>query len=647
MRIIERFFYLCLMPVFVTALTQPLAAQNKPGALVPAAELEAFARSAAWLKFFQVKKSGKSPIESPYFFISDTGSADLLAELKAELAEFSNPKSTRTFGLQKSVAACAYPARKQLIEQYLKIELPSPACPDLKYWLERMHANRASIVFAGPYGGNPASVLGHTFLRLYSDERIGARHDLLSYAVGFLANSTPGDSRALYMVRGLTGQYPGHFEIEPLYVKIGLYNNSESRDLWEQSLNLTSDEVNFLELYLWELNFNSIIPYYFADENCSYRLLSLVEAVRPQLNLIAKLSPVVLPADTVRVLISEKVAENAPRYRASVLRKIDMRVQGMSAAQTKQFVELQNDVGAIGVANDAVVLDALMDYWSYRNYRAEINLTAAENDILEATYTRRSALAAISTPINDSEIKDHFGLSPTYVGHHTSSVELRAGRDGQSKVGTEELRYRMGTHSLVDAPGGYDGVGQIEYLGFDILKANQSGGEKQSGLYGSIAPSEVTMWRALLVEAKSIEPLQSIDFKPSWSAHVDFEGRGPQSGLNLSGGFGSGFDLISSRESLQKRVLPISVARAFLLPTVATHIAVASAREHQLALGLDSGLYIQSARISAKVEFEPLWSLAEFTSDVLIEGSYHFRADNDLKVIFSNHLTQIGYKLFF
>ena len=453
--------------------------------------------------------------------------------------------------------------------------------------------------------------MGHTFLRLYSDEKIGARHDLLSYAVGFLAVSPPQDSRAMYMVRGLTGQYPGYFEVEPLYVKLGLYNNSESRDLWEQPLNLSEAEVEFLELYLWEFTFNGSIPYFFLDENCSYRLLSLVEVVRPELNLVESLPVIVLPPDTIRAVMRAGLAESPSRYRSSILRKIELRRDRMRPDQRTLFRHLPTDKNLLLKTHDTLVLDALVDQWTYRNYRAQANLPADEKSIFEATLTQRASEPEVSAPIDDEEVRRHFALSPTYLGHATSSATAVLG------AANAKESYRMGAHGLIDPPDGYDGIGQIEYLGFDLEQGRPA------------------KWRALLVDAKAIEPIQAIEFKPSWSALIDYVGNGSRSGAHFSGGIGTAANL----GSRQAQIYFLPLAEAFLAPSPAS--------SSLFSVGYDFGAYFNSNRFGVLVDYKWLWSRMITRQRVQVEAYLPIRKNLGVKLAANLDQAAIGIKTFF
>ena len=51
----------------------------------------------------------------------------------------------------------------------------------------------------------------------------------------------------------------------------------EYRDVWEYPLTFTPEEVQQFARHVWETK-DTYFDYYFFDENCSYRLLALLDA---------------------------------------------------------------------------------------------------------------------------------------------------------------------------------------------------------------------------------------------------------------------------------------------------------------------------------------------------------------------------------
>jgi len=159
-------------------------------------------------------------------------------------------------------------------------------------------------------------MFGHTLIRIDSAEN----SSLLSYAINYAAT---GDdiNGLLFAFKGIFGFYRGYFSILPYYQKVKEYGDIDHRDMWEYRLDLTKDEVNLMMLHLWELQ-GIYSDYFFFDENCSYTLLFLLDAARPELKLTDRFGLWVMPVDTIRVMTENSLIEEVV-YRPSKSTKIN------------------------------------------------------------------------------------------------------------------------------------------------------------------------------------------------------------------------------------------------------------------------------------------------------------------------------------
>ncbi len=503
--------------------------------------------------------------------------------MTAAVAAFQDP--TLKFGTQKDSAACVFPARKRVLESLLGKSFPSPACPELETWVSRIGADQASLVFVGAYPGNPASVLGHSFLRLSNRARESSGReglDLLSYSIGFTAQADPRDNRMIYMLKGLTGGYAGYYEIEPHYMKIGLYNNSESRDLWDMPLELTPSEVDMMVRHYWELTFNASLDYYFIDENCSYRLLTLIEAVKPDVDLTSKLSMVVLPAETVRTAIEADLAKERPRFRPSVKRRMNYKLRLLDDSGRIEFDRARRSLEATRELSDPTAADALLDYWLYENYKVKTDLDDRSKALMEATYSRTAELRSTSRfhGVTNERIRDEAELSPPFEGHEPSWLELRAGATTRGHFGA--LTYRNGAHPFWSGDRGYDDISGIEYLGVDL----------------EAAATEKARWSLLLAKATAYENFFSFARDLSWS----FEGkltnacsicRTDASVADVEGGVGVG--------------AKTSNFTAYLLAHVKAAAWSENGTQGLVAPGFASGLKSRHGRLTMSIEARTHW----------------------------------------
>jgi hypothetical protein len=237
-----------------------------------------------WLALGHYMVSGlsahhRSLIDDPRFFLSPAGRGSPGAELDATLmAFFETPPA------EEEPSQCRFRARYSFLRERLSFDdarLPRQPCARFDEWYRLIDPGRVWMVFASAFINNPASMFGHTFLRI--DAAGSQTEPLLGHAANFAAE-TPQDNPAVYAIKGLLGGYNGYFSVAPYYQKVSQYSDIEDRDLWEYQLNLTAAEVRRLLEHLWELR-GAASDYYYLNRNCSYQLQVLLEAARPGLNL--------------------------------------------------------------------------------------------------------------------------------------------------------------------------------------------------------------------------------------------------------------------------------------------------------------------------------------------------------------------------
>ncbi|MBX3040094.1 MAG: DUF4105 domain-containing protein [Bdellovibrionaceae bacterium] len=419
-----------------------------------------------------------------------------------EAAVLAYSETEKKYGTLSLPAACAFPERKRILEDLLSRQFPTPPCPDLDRWMERINADQTSLVFVGAYAGNAASILGHTFLRFTNSKREAQGRegiDLLSHSVGYTAHTNPNDGKIAYTIKGLTGAYPGFYDIEPYYMKVGLYNNAESRDLWDVKLSLSPQETERMVRLVWEYSFNAQIAYYFIGKNCSYRLLKLIEIVRPDLHVSDSFLFEVLPAESVRVLIEAGLTETDWKFRASIRRRLNAKLELLSSDQRNLFEEAKTSIQAVQQIEDPTLIDALLDYWLYENYKANADLPLEKRDLMEAVFPRAASVKGTSLfRQTDEDIRKSGQLEPPFAGHKPRWIEVGAGRDHDRT--SAEFSARLGVHPLWSNSPGYRDISAIEYLGLDY--------QFREGFRD--------LWNVLIVQARTLEEFFARPRSSSW-----------------------------------------------------------------------------------------------------------------------------------
>ncbi len=416
-----------------------------------------------------------SDINDQRFFFSDKGRKDPAAELDATLAAFFQPAPADP---NEQPAACRFPARFAWLKEHLAwgAAVPAPACPRFDKWREQMDPGSVSLIFASYYLNNPASMYGHTFLRLNGRGRRDTQR-LLDYTVNFAAEQDTSNG-ILFAVRGLTGGYPGQFSTLPYYLKVQQYNNLDFRDLWEYQLQLSTAAVQRLTRHLWEMG-QASMPYYFLNKNCSYQLLPLIEVADPALHLEDPFVFKAIPIDTLRAVIHQPGLLGRVDYRPShVTRMLAARSQLNSGevALAERLARSADDLtlaglGGFPIERQARILDSAYDLFRYRvgfrrdapaNVQAqEERLLLARNRLGSGGEKPESLATGVQAPAGT--------VSPDH-GHPTGRVALGFGMTKHSTF--EELSGRPAIHDLEDPSPGYIAGSQLQMFNLRLRYDN-------------------------------------------------------------------------------------------------------------------------------------------------------------------------------
>lgn len=442
----------------------------------------------------------KSKIDDKKFFISPEGQTDPGAELEATLRSFFIGEMEDG---QSSI--CHFTARYSWLAGRLHIDgskLPAASCSERDKTFEAIDAKSAVLVFPVGHINSPASMFGHTLIRIDGS----SKSILISYAVNYSAENTDSNGIA-YAWKGLTGMYKGYYSLMPYYDKVREYNDLEHRDMWEYRLNLTAPEVRMMLDHIWELR-KIESSYYFLDENCSYNLMFLIEAARPELQLTNKTGVFVLPSDTVRTVLDNDIVEEVT-YRASQgtrIRKI-LSLLDPAGQDIAYKISFQTDDPArvvqlpITTVEKIKILDLASGFVQFRYSRKEI-----EKDAYSRLYFKilsaRSGLGAAP--------KDLYRIEEPVrpdAGHGTTKISAAAGVRRGKLFG--ELNVRPEFHALLDPGQGYLPGAQIKFLD----SAVRYGGDSERFYLQSLHVLDIV----------SIAPRDRF-FKPlSWKVNTGFD----------------------------------------------------------------------------------------------------------------------------
>jgi hypothetical protein len=300
---------------------------------------------------------------------------------------------------------------------------------------------------------------GHTFLRL--TRATGEGNPLLDYAVNFAADVNTKNG-LVYAVRGLSGGFPGHFYVVPYYVKVQEYSNMESRDLWEYELTFTPEQVERLVLHAWETR-STYFDYFFFTENCSYQLLTLLEAADPSLRLLDGFPGGVVPADTVRALLEQNGLVRRRSARPSLVstlrrRKADLDQREIRAVETLvegRAAAPPPDLSGVSPWRQARVLDAASDYLRYREGNQ------AEGSWEFQRRERPILLARGRLGVAPERLAVRPGIDAPERGHATLRLGVGGGFSPHGQT-FETLSIRGAIHDYLDPARGYPEDAELE-----------------------------------------------------------------------------------------------------------------------------------------------------------------------------------------
>jgi hypothetical protein len=450
-----------------------------------------------WLRLLHARPAGsgwRSEADGANFFLAPDGRTNPAAELDADLAAFFSPEPAKGQHPQ-----CRFPARYHWLKEKLAFDparLTERACPDFEAWRGAIDAEVVSVVFASAFLNNPASMYGHTFLRLH---RRGGGDALLDYTINFAAS--PDTSNALmYSLRGLNGSFKGEYSLLPFYLKTQEYGSLEMRDLWDYRLNLTAAQMDDLIRHGWEMG-STHFNYYFFTKNCSYQLLTLLEAADETLDVSSGFFWGVIPADTVRVLLAQPGFAEPPLYRPSFVTEIKARRARQTAAELALATRLGREVSEEGLKSleslpkerQALILESANDYLRYRKgfYLDQ------STETLSAVHTLLRARGRLGLPPAAAEIARPL---PLEAGHDSARAGLGAG--ASSRGSFEEVAWRAALHDLEAVDDGYIPYSQLEMAAGRLRINNKA--------------AEIYVERFDIVSIVSMSPWDPWVRNPSW-----------------------------------------------------------------------------------------------------------------------------------
>lgn len=415
-----------------------------------------------WHRLLHYKKtwtgSYESEADGKKFFLHKDGKTNPQKELEKAIELFGAPGA-----LNDDHPICRFPLRYKWLNQQLGMPWKADImqCTNYVEFFSKLAAKRASVVFSSYYLGSPNSAFGHTLLRLsrYDNPR---ETEMLDYGINYsaVANET---NPFLYAVKGLVGGFEGKFAAIPYYYKIREYTNVEFRDLWAYDLKLTMPEVLEMVDHVWELG-DTYFDYFYFHENCSYHLLSIIEAAKPDANLTDQFNWYTIPADTVRMLKKEGLIEEGQRREStySKLTRLSSNLSDKNLALSKEIAskpeQTQTLVAGMDNKKAADVLDVSIEAFDYYNFEKILQDDAKAKAQKEHILSARAKNPVITHDELDPAVsrKDDPALS-----HSPTRLSLAEGYTDQVGKFTR-FEFRAALHDVMDPIPGTMNTSQIE-----------------------------------------------------------------------------------------------------------------------------------------------------------------------------------------
>lgn len=402
-----------------------------------------------WSKLLHYR-DGESEIDSRNFFVSDFGKSDL----KKELFETIDSLTTGTNNI-----LCRFPLRVKWLKKNipnLNSKIIKYECKDLDIFLKAANTKYVTLVFPTAHINSPASMYGHTFLRLAADNNT----PLISNAVNYAAK-TQETNGLVFAYKGIFGGYEGRYSILPYYKKIKEYNNLEQRDVWEYDLDFKEDEIDNILLHTYELK-DSYSDYFFFKENCSYNVLWLLEIARPSLELVTKFDYKTIPLDTIKLLKPYNIIKES-NFRPSKMLKMKHILNDKIKNKDKLFEFVHNDIeldNSLSRDDKISYLDFKIEYLQYLRSKNKIEkkdyLSKYIKLLRERSSFHEKSVFNIKKPFN-----------PIY-SHDSARVSFFF--DTKDNL---ELGYKPAYNDRYDISDGYLQGAYIDFFDFNLKKDSE------------------------------------------------------------------------------------------------------------------------------------------------------------------------------
>lgn len=423
--------------------------------LIKKAEAEKIWEDPEWIFLLHYNSSLcgiRSRVDDPAFFISPEGKNNPEKEIYATIRAMLDPVADEN----KKNPLYKYTARYNWLKKKLSIDenrIKNNYDEKFDTFFNEYKPTRISLVFPTGYMNNPASMFGHTFLLMESQEGSKLIAQTANYSA--ITEETFGP---IFWFKGMFGFYPGYYSFISYYRKIQEYNDAEMRDMWEYELDLSGEEVKTLMRHVVEME-NIYSDYYFLDENCSFNLLYLIEVAKPGVNLTDSFIFGVEPVDTIRVVKKNRLVVKRV-YRPSLYSKIKHLKSLLSDDEQDMVLNICNgeqdisEIDKLGLSDKqkTVICDLSSEY---------LKFMVVKENVTQDDY--RTRFMSVLRYRNNLPVIDNYRDIPEppapEEGHGSRRIAAEGGHDRDGWY--SELSYRQTCHELMDPDEGFNQDSQV------------------------------------------------------------------------------------------------------------------------------------------------------------------------------------------
>lgn len=226
-----------------------------------AMQLQALDRHHVWHALLHLNK-GQPQIRAPGFILSQDGFTphrEMLATL------------SYLYGHDQH-AVCRFPGRYLWLKTHLSLpELPITQCQDINEFIQKAPFDELTLVFATESVTQPASMMGHTFLKVSGQNASG---QLREHAVSYYTDANSINLAKLLWESLVSGK-KGIFSLTPYAREAQKYIDEEHRNLWEYKIRTTAFQRELIRNHLFELQ-QTELTYFLHSYNCATVLQNIL-----------------------------------------------------------------------------------------------------------------------------------------------------------------------------------------------------------------------------------------------------------------------------------------------------------------------------------------------------------------------------------